>query len=205
MPSFSPRAKRITFSRYAPNRGVWVMSSEGREKELVLIDESGWGADWSPDGKQIAFTTGTGRGTNIVIFDLVEGDRRFLFNEKNPPYSAIYWNFAWSPDSKGIVFKGTRQGGKSEVGLVDVRGGLVTLLAEDVTPTFAWTPDSKQILGVKMDRRRKRHQIFSLTIANNNDFRLLPGQNVLRNNTSVACSPDGKQIAFSSRKANSSK
>src|SRR5687768_10041112 len=28
MPSFSPGGHRITFSRYEPNRGVWVMSAE---------------------------------------------------------------------------------------------------------------------------------------------------------------------------------
>src|SRR5688500_16682397 len=47
MPSFSPRHNRIAFSRYSPNYGVWVMSSEGPDKELVLLDESGWSADWS--------------------------------------------------------------------------------------------------------------------------------------------------------------
>jgi hypothetical protein len=42
MPSFSPRRQRIAFSRYSPNYGVWVMSSEGPDKELVLLDETGW-------------------------------------------------------------------------------------------------------------------------------------------------------------------
>src|SRR5687768_11947942 len=37
MPSFSPRGQRIAFSRYTPNRGVWVTSTEGPEKELVLL------------------------------------------------------------------------------------------------------------------------------------------------------------------------
>src|SRR5262245_48664356 len=36
MPSFSPRHNRIAFSRYEPNYGVWVMSIDGPEKELVL-------------------------------------------------------------------------------------------------------------------------------------------------------------------------
>ena len=121
MPSFSPRHNRITYSRYTPNYGVWVMSSEGPEKELVLLDEEGWGADWSPDGKQIAYTV-FAEPANLVVFDLVEGEKVKLFEEGKSPYSSFFWNFAWSPDGRHIAFKGQRtDGGKSEVAIIDAR------------------------------------------------------------------------------------
>lgn len=205
MPSFSPRHNRIAFSRYAPNYGVWVMSSDGPEKELVLLDEEGWCAEWSPDGKQIVYAGTSGEAANLIVFDLVEGVKIPLFEDGKSPYSSVYWNFCWSPDGKSIVFKGTRTGNnKPEVAIVDARGakhGHVVRLEAETPPNFNWSHDSKNILfGRKCAERGNRLQLYAMDAATKDPPQLLAGQDPLRANASATPSPDGKQLLMISRK-----
>lgn len=205
MPSFSPRAGRIAFCRYTPNYGIWVMSAEGPEKELVLLDEEGWCAEWSPDGKQIAYSAYSGNAANLVVFDLVEGVKIPLFAEGASPYSSVFWNFCWSPDGKSIVFKGQRtNGGKSEVAVIDARGakhGHNVRLEADVPPNFGWTHDSQSILfSQRTADRGNRLQLYLMAAATKDPPQLLSGQDASRANASGAFSPDGKQLLMVSRK-----
>lgn len=202
MPSFSPAAKRMTLSRYSPNQGVWVTSVDGPEKELVLLDEAGWGADWSPDGTRIAYTTSTGNGANFVIFNLIEGERQYLFPEENSPYQTLFWSFTWSPDSKRIVFKGIDRDNKHVVGIVDARGsefGLETRLERQVWATFDWSPDGGRILFIQNSAERKLPQLFALDPNSQKSPELLSGQNPAFATVASAHSPDGKKLAISSR------
>ena len=199
MPSFSPRAQRIAFSRYAPNRGVWVMNSAGPEKGLALIDESGWCAVWSPDGRKIAYIKSTGQGANLVIFNVIEGTRHPVFDEIPSPYSQIYWNFAWSPDSKQIVFNASKNG-KKEVAIVDVRGarhGLTTRLRENLRTSFSWRPDGKRILFCNHHPERGSTQLFLLDPKTEAPAELLLGQNPKWRHVDTSYSPDGTKIAVS--------
>jgi len=205
MPSFSPRHNRIAFSRYAPNYGVWVMSVEGPEKELVLLDEEGWCAEWSPDGKQIVYAASTGSAANLVVFDLVEGVKIPLFEEGASPYANVFWNFCWSPDGRQIVFKGQRtDGGKVEVAIVDARGarhGHIVRLEAETPPNFNWTHDSKSVLfGQKTADRGNRLQLYLMDASSKDPPQLLGGQDPQRANSSGAFSPDGKQLLVVSRK-----
>jgi TolB protein len=204
MPSFSPRRNRIAFSRYEPNHGVWVMSIEGPQTELIQLDAEGWGADWSPDGKQIAYALYTEKGSNFAIYDVVEGERILLFDEGQSPYSNFFWNFAWSPDGRHIAFKAQRADNeKVELVICDARGakrGLVTRVEGDVLPNIGWSPDSKRIfLSQKTAGRGNRVQLYTAHVDTKEAPQLLPGQDPLRVNTSAACSPDGKQLLVVSR------
>lgn len=206
MPSFSPQGKRIAFSRYSPNYGVWVMSSEGAEKELVLLDEAGWSAHWSPDGSRIAWSKNTGTGANMVVFDLIEGTTTLLFPEGAEPYQSLYWNHMWSPDSKQIVFRGMKADQQIELGIVDARGskhGLTTRLVEKtLTNNFTWTPDSKSVLCTfACPERDKRNQIYQLDARTADAPQLLAGQAPNYIHGGIALSPDGKHLAISTRRA----
>jgi TolB protein len=205
MPSFSPGGNRIAFSRYEPNRGVWVMSSEGPEKELVLLDEEGWSADWSPDGTRVAYSKRTSNGDNLFVFDLIEGTSTRLFKEGEEPYASVYWNFLWSPDSRQIVFRGVKPDEQVEVAIVDARGaehGLTTRLVEkSLTSNFAWSPDDGRLLmSFACPQRGKRTQLYSLDPRTQDPPQLLPGQNPDLIHAGVAYSPDGKRLAISSRR-----
>lgn len=204
MPSFSPGGKRIAFSRYAPNQGVWVMSSQGPEQELVMLDDQGWGARWSPDGTRIAYTISTNAKANLAVFNLLEGFSANVFEEGKEPYTRIYWNFAWSPDSRQIVFLGEKVDAKKEVAIVDARGasaGFSTRLNRDVSPNFAWSPDRARILlSFGAAERGGRAQLYFIDPRTNDLPQLLPGQDPELSHNGMAYSPDGQRLAISSRK-----
>ena len=158
MPAFSPRASRLAISRYAPNQGVWIMSSEGPAKELVLLDAEGWGTDWSPDGRHIVYAIYEASSANLVLYDLVEGTRMRLFEEGTCPYGNLFWNFTFSPDGRYIVFKGLKADGKYEVAMVDARGarhGLIVCLEGELQPNFGWSHDSTRLFFSKVPRARR--------------------------------------------------
>jgi len=200
LPSFSPQGDRIAFSRLGPNSGVWVMGAEGPDTDLKQIDANGWGTDWSPDGK-LVYSTTTATGANLVVFDPADDSRRLLFDEQKSPYKNLFWNMAWSPDGRRIVFKGLSTADKYEVGLVDARGakqGLVHRLDGEVLATFAWSPDGSRVLFCKScPEREHRSQIYTFDPDTNDPPQLLARQDPQRHCADVAWSPDGKQIAVS--------
>jgi Tol biopolymer transport system component len=143
--------------------------------------------------------------SNLVVFDLVEGERVMLFEEGKSPYSSFFWNFAWSPDGRHIAFKGQRvEGEKLELGIVDARGakhGLITRVEGEVTPNIGWSHDSKRILFSQKTRERGgRVQLYTAAADTMEPPQLLPGQDPLRANVTAASSPDGKQLLVVSRK-----
>jgi len=205
MPSFSPRHNRIAFSRYQPNYGVWVMSVEGPEKELVLLDDEGWSAKWSPDGTKIVYTVFEENASNFAVFDLVEGERLLLFEEGKSPYTSLFWNFAWSPDGRRIAFKGQRKDSdKQELGIVDARGakhGLIARHESKQINNVAWTHDGKRLFFSQQSAERKnRFQLFVLAADMMDPPELLSGQDANRGNSAAVESPDGKQLLIVSRK-----
>lgn len=207
MPSFSPGGKRIVFSRYAPNRGVWIMSSEGPEQELVLIDERGWSAKWSPDGSKIVYAVHEQEKSTLVVLDIVEGDRSFLFDPAKSPYISLNTHFEWSPDSRRIAFLGRRADETLELGIVDARGadfGLDVRVSETkdakdkLSFGLAFSPDGARLLTYKYDPVRELRQIYFLDLATANPLEPLAGQNHGRSNMEAAFSPDGKRLAICS-------
>jgi len=79
-----------------------VMNADGTNEKI--IEERGWGAQWSPDGTRIAYTS----GSNIRIYNLIEDTKTDLFPQGESPYSNFYWNMTWSPDSNWICILGRR-------------------------------------------------------------------------------------------------
>jgi TolB protein len=198
MPSFSPGGRRITFSR--PGSGVWIMSAEGPEVELVQLDAGGWGSSWAPDGR-IAYAAGISKGDNLVVVSIVEGTRESLFNDETPAYRSIYWNMAWSPDSKRIAFKGITSEGKTEVGIVDARGekfGLIRRPFTDVHESLSWSPDGSRIYVTKpCPERENRSQVYVFNPDKDEPLQLLEHQESERPAITAVSSPDGKKLLIS--------
>jgi Tol biopolymer transport system component len=205
LPSFSPRASRIAYSRYGANHGVWVTSIAEPEASL-LLDNQGWGARWSPDGQRIVYTTYAGAAgpANLVIYDLVEGTREPLFDAAAAArYQSFTWNFKWSPDGRKIVFRGERAGGKVEMDIVDARGakhGLVTRFEGNITWNFAYRPDGRRILlSYANGGPASPTQLYAVDPDTNDPPERLPGQDPGRSNSAGAFSPDGKRMVFVSK------
>jgi TolB protein len=202
-PSFSPQANRIVFVRYNNNPGVWVMSSAGPDKECVLLDGAGHGADWSPDGTRIVYSTADRQGANLIVYDLVEGTREPMFDADTANYRLVWWNFKWSPDGNKIAFKGMRLDGNPEMAIVDARGakhGIVSRFdgnVKKIQTGFTYRPDGKQILfSCEKAGPGARMQIHSIDPNANDPPERVAWQDPLRAYTYPAYSPDGTKIAF---------
>jgi len=200
MPSFSPQGKRVAYSRYSPNYGIWVQDVDDPDSEPVQLDEQGWGTDWSPDGTRIAYTKRTAAADNFCIYSLVEGTREFLFDDGLSPYRQISWNFAWSPDNRFIAFRGMRNDGMIELAVIDTRGarnGLIRCFEGPIDHHVSWTPDGKVLFSKSAN---KQLQLYTVDPAHPEEppilFPLAPDRSV---NEGVF-SDDGKQIAFIMRR-----
>ncbi|WP_417375710.1 translocation protein TolB [Gimesia maris] len=149
MPSWSPQGNRIAFSHLSPS-GVAIMHADGTHVEM--IEEGGWGAQWSPDGKKIAYTVRSGNRANIRVYDLVEGTKTNLLSEGESPYSTIYWNMAWSPDSNWVCFKGRNvDQGTYEIATLNIAGkqqGYKVHYSNKTAPyaDIAWHPSGEKIV-----------------------------------------------------------
>ena len=149
MPSWSPGGNRIAISNIAP-RGVAIMHANGSNHQM--IDDRGWGAQWSPDGKNIAYTIYGPGGPNICIYDLIEETKTNLFPEGECPYSQLYWNMTWSPDSNWLCFKGRKKSDRSyDIATVNTAGqkeGFKIHYNNKQAPyaDFAWHPQGDTIV-----------------------------------------------------------
>jgi len=128
--------------------GIWVVdTATGDERELVPPDYENRNPAWSPDGKQIVFSSN--RDGDIEIFSIDANGtnlQQLTENSADDNYPV------WSPDGNRIAFYSNRDGvfglfvmnadGRDQRRLVEVKG------LSDVIPVEAkpvWSPDGKYI------------------------------------------------------------
>ena len=196
MPNWSPGGNRIAFSQHAPY-GVAVMHADGSHR--TLIDAGGWGAQWSPDGRKLAYSFPVkGRG-NIRIYDLIEGTKTDLFPAGESPYTSVYWNMAWSPDSQWLCFKGCRAEDRTfDVATINIAGkeaGYKVHYHHEQAPyaDFAWHPVGEVIVFCPQTKPRQLLQ-FNPADANAPEPVDINFEGYL--NGDVSFTPDGGQLLF---------
>jgi Tol biopolymer transport system component len=135
-PCWSPDGKQVLFSstRSGPT-GVWRMAADGAKPERICDGDQ---AEWSPDGKRIAFR----RGESLFVRDLATGAEKRLTPADWPHCSGP----AWSLDGKSIAFA-ARWDAANALYLVPADGGQPAKLF-DKEPACEphWSPDGKTIV-----------------------------------------------------------
>ena len=198
IPQWSADGRRIAYSKYG--RGVFIRNFEG-DAEEESIDRQGWGIEFSPDGKQVCYVKGNG---NLVIHDLATSEKHFVFPEGQSPYTYIEHNRTWSPDGKRICFKGHRNNGVIDVGIVSTTGGdpklRVLCDGKDVSSDFSWLPDGKRLMFARHPAGSPRTQIFEIDPDGDKPSTRYPKQPQDRNNICVSWSRDGKTFVYLSMK-----
>lgn len=149
MPSQSPDGKRIVFTQ--SGRGIQMMDADGSNREE--IDRRGWSAQWSPDGKYLAW----GQGGNIVVMNLKTRKRvPILVGPQATMFSYTYWNLGWSHDSRTVAFKARNRRTSGEdivVADIDSPNGFQILVAgsKAVHPDFTFSPDNRRVMFAMND------------------------------------------------------
>ena len=193
---------RIVYNTRAGD--LWVMDADGSNRRQLT--RSGKGTDynptWSPDGKRIAFRTTRGTGpprvepSNIFVINANGAGERLL----TPPTRDWYaWGGlfpAWSPRGDTIAFSNGRG-----INLVRPDGtGLKRLGVPGECST--WSPDGTQIMFCSNGSNRggtgDNWDVWVMNPDGSGGRALthLAGQDY-----PGAWSPDGKRIAFFSRRA----
>ena len=195
MPSLSPDNKEIVFSQ--PGAGIMKMNADGSQRKQ--IDASGWGTQWSPDGKYIAWAA----GNNIILLNTKTNQRsKLLTADQSAQLSYVYWNLGWSQNSKSIAFKARKRDASGFVAAVadthSAKGFRIVYDGQDhINEEFSLDPDGRQVL---ISLKRQGANAAKLFIVNRDvpgDIKLLPGQPETWDVPGGDWSPDGKTIAFS--------
>jgi Tol biopolymer transport system component len=161
--------------------------------------------DWSPDGRQIAFTSSRGDGGIYLVRPDGTGMRQVFHGESS--------DVDWSPDGKEIAFASSR--GISILRVSDRTTRLVRRGSDFSLP--AWAPNGRKLAVVRDDPGRFKtydgwinsssYAIYLVDVDGGDARRLLPrhkgsvgdarpGSIGALEETEPAWSPDGRHIAF---------
>jgi Tol biopolymer transport system component len=177
-PRLSPDATRIAYGDQVASgsNAVFVMNSDGTNAKAVCIDRCDAPIAWSPDGHQLAVSTGLSAPSfRVAIFDLASRRLRVLRRVQSVD------SFDWSPDGGQLAVATTR--------------GVLWSIRPDGTHAVVighglvnprWSPDGKFLLVTRYDGKGT-----GTVPAGGGKFTLLP---YLR--SEAAWSPDGRQILY---------
>ncbi len=151
---WSPDGKRLAFSfvRTSPNQGdveVYLIGADGKNETPFALTAGKLSHEespcWSPDGKQIAFSS-TRDGNQELYIAPVDGPLPVAEPRRLTNDAGLDAHPAWSPDGKQIAFA-TDRWGEVELAVADVETGKVTRLTQSrgLDDYPAWSPDGKSI------------------------------------------------------------
>ncbi len=181
---------------------IAVVDTDGSHLRVLTHDTvSETDPVWSPDGREIAFLRPTRHGSDQIWVMNADGSgQRALTRFRTAPqlFGAVNLPaFSWSPDGLTIVFSAfpTRQGGRRQLYLLDVRSGGVSRLTRVATGATnpAWSPDGRWIAfvgDVAPDR------IFLLSPRTHRVRALAARSGVPVAGLEIAWSPDSRWLAY---------
>ncbi len=203
------RIADAVYERLTGERGVfstriaYVVKTAGRY-ELQIADADGNGAQvalasrepimspaWSPDGSRLAYVSFEAKKPVIYVHDLATGRRHVVANFKGSNSAP-----AWSPDGRRLAVVLTKDGGNSQIYLIDADGSGLTRFTNtrgiDTEPRFS--PDGEFIYFTS--DRGGSPQIYRQPTAGGAAERVTFDGSY---NVSPRLSPDGKRMAFVTR------
>jgi Tol biopolymer transport system component len=151
-PAYSPDGLQLAFRSERDGGGIYIMDANGGAARRIV--SGGYYPAWSPDAKQIAFSTGVfadpaensvGRPSQLQVADLQTGSVRTIEIPANV-FEALQPQ--WSPSGVRIAFWGRDQNGIRDIWTIAARGEAAAKL---VSPTHdiwtdwspAWSPDGR--------------------------------------------------------------
>jgi dipeptidyl aminopeptidase/acylaminoacyl peptidase len=133
-----------------------VDAESGKETQLTDGPFDVRSADWSPDGKSIAYTrTRTGREAHRTDVWMINadgtGDRQLTENIASVQHPT------WSPDGRWIAFAGSEQEGDSQtrLWLIEIASGSIRPLGDEAVEvesgaSMCWSDDSSELVFIRV-------------------------------------------------------
>lgn len=199
-PVWSPDGMRIVFSKRDFERetddvtdfeaDIYVMNPDGTE-ETRLADLAGAeeGPAWSPDGKEIAFSTARGEEGDIYVMN-ADGSELTRLTDLGGVEIAP----TWSPDGERIAFT-TEWIERADIYVINADGSALRRLTDPAVgeTSPAWSPDGGTIAFL---RESGEGFLVVLAEADGSDERLIHPRKGHFQIGGAVWSPDGKQLAF---------
>ena len=191
--AWSPDGRFLTFEVRGTNSvSVYRTEVSSTDEAIRLTDSRGvnFGAAWSPDGQQIAFSALQATGSSISLMNSDGSDPRQL-----SPTAASFHRPSWSPDGTHIAFL-ENSGLAWDVMVMNNNGSdlrQMTLQAR-VVSTLEWSPDGEGIVytGIIDDNE----EIFVIDLSSGIVRQLT---HTAAHEISPVWSPDARLILFALR------
>jgi len=144
-PVFSPNGEQIAFQSSRNGGGIFIMGATG--ENVRRVTDSGFHPSWSPDGKELVFSTvnfpePTDRGADGVlsIVNIATGKKRTITDE-----DAVQPN--WSPTGARIAYWGLNTASERDIKTVSKDGGEPVSVTNDAFLDWnpVWSPDGKYL------------------------------------------------------------
>lgn len=106
-PQIAPDASQIVYRRNGFDimsdqavGNLWILHTDGsNHRKLSAREENEYGAQWSPDGKRIAFISSTDQGSELYMYWMESGQLARLSHLENSPNHLV-----WSKDGQQLFF-----------------------------------------------------------------------------------------------------
>jgi TolB protein len=192
LPGIAPDSGGVAFTTY--RRGhpeLFAQRAGGAAALLVSAGQMATGVQYSPDGKQIAYSVANGEASQIWV---AAADGSGARQVTDTPY-AINTSPSWSPDGKRLAFVSNR-GGSPQLYVMGAGGGDARRLTFQGTynQTPDWSPRGDLIAFTARDERNA-FDLFTVAVDTGKIARLTQDSG---NNEEPSFSPSGRMIVFTS-------
>ncbi|MEM1007626.1 MAG: hypothetical protein AAGJ35_01355 [Myxococcota bacterium] len=190
-----PFTSKIAFVRdYRGRQEVWMMDIDGKGMRRLTNNGSLNALPaWSPNGREIAYTSWKLRNPDIFVFNTRTGRSR-----KISRFRGLNTGVSWSPDGSKIAFSASKSKSSMDIYVMNKNGSGTRRLTRakwgvrNLSPS--WSPDGSKIAFVST--RFSSPQIFVMNADGSSPKRITFQGNY---NQAPKWSPKGDQILFTGR------